>query len=97
MSTPQERLFALALYHMRLQLSHKFGACTDGDLGVSLAANLAYALHNNALDVLEGRAFDIEQALERIEGIDRLLGTRDCRQLAEQIRTDLAAQKPDTL
>ena len=97
MSTPQERLFALALYHMRLQLSHKFGACTDGDLGVSLAANLAYALHNNALDVLEGRAFDIEQALERIEGIDRLLGTRDCRQLAEQIRTDLAAQKPENL
>ena len=97
MSTPQERLFALALYHMRLQLSHKFGPCTDGDLGVSLAANLAYALHNNALDALEGRAFDVEQTLERIERIDRLLGTQDCRQLADQIRTDLAAQKPESL
>jgi hypothetical protein len=41
---------------------------------VRIAAHLAYALHNDALAVLEGNGFNAEDALKRVAALDSLLG-----------------------
>jgi hypothetical protein len=46
----------------------------DADPSVRIAAHLAYALHNDALAVLEGNGFNAEDALKRVAALDSLLG-----------------------
>lgn len=45
---------ALALYQIRILLSDYLGSQNEGDIVVRQAAHLAYALHNEALAVVEG-------------------------------------------
>jgi len=40
---------------------------------VRVAAHLAYALHNDALAVIDGKEFNIDEAISRIEAVDRIL------------------------
>jgi hypothetical protein len=49
---------ALALYQVRVLLSGYLGSQATGDISVRQAAHLAYALHNEALAILEGGSFD---------------------------------------
>jgi hypothetical protein len=47
---------------------------------------LAYALHDEALAVMEGNSFDIEAALAKVEAIDRILGVQDGTRISAAIR-----------
>ena len=70
----QNKLIALALYEIRLILASQLGSENETDTSTRVASHLAYALHNEALAVLEGKSFDIDKALRKIESIDKILG-----------------------
>jgi hypothetical protein len=77
MSNPAEtRLLAHALYEIRVLLAEYLGSTIEGDPVVRRAAHLAYALHNEALAVTEGRSFSIEDALKKIATVDAMFGER---------------------
>lgn len=63
------KLFAMAVFELRVLLSHKIGELTE-PLNESLAANLVYSLHDEALEVLEGRGIDIDRALFKLRKLD---------------------------
>lgn len=65
----QLKLFAMAVYEIRVLLSHRIGARSE-PLSESLAANLAYCLHNEALAVLDGRNVDVDAAIARLKKLD---------------------------
>ena len=46
-----------------------------GNINVRQAAHLAYALHNEALAVVEDRAFDPAAAVRRLKAVDAMLGS----------------------
>lgn len=68
----EKRLMAAALYNLRVLLSGHLDRDERGP--VSDAAWLAYALHNQALSVLDGQAFDVAQALDAVERLEPRLG-----------------------
>ena len=69
-------LFAHALYEIRVLLAGYLGSTNEGDPAVRRAAHLAYALHNEALAVTEGRSFLIEDALQKLAAVDAMFGER---------------------
>ncbi len=70
----QGELLAKALYEIRLLLSSYIGTSVDADMSVRIAAHIAYALHDEALAVSEGKTFDLAAAVSKIRAIDSLLG-----------------------
>ena len=75
MSNPSEmRLLAHALFEIRVLLAGYLGSTNEGDPVVRRAAHLAYALHNEALAVTEGRSFSIEDALQKLAAVDAMFG-----------------------
>ncbi len=75
--TPSEneaRVLALAVYQIRILLAGHSGSGDTGDVAVRHAARLAYALHNEALAVLEARHYDVHGAIARIGVLDAELG-----------------------
>jgi hypothetical protein len=75
MSSPSEtRLLAHALVEIRVLLAGYLGSRNEGDPVVRRAAHLAYALHNEALAVTEGRSFSIEDALQKLAAVDAMFG-----------------------
>ncbi|GAA6140035.1 hypothetical protein NBRC116583_37820 [Arenicella sp. 4NH20-0111] len=42
-------------------------------MSVRTAAHLSYALHNEALAIIDEKGFDIEEALKKIKTIDSML------------------------
>jgi hypothetical protein len=80
---PQVRLLAAALYEIRLIL----GPPAIGDTHPeSEAAALSYALHNEALCLLEGKTFDLDEAMRRVEGWDHRRGTQVADRLKHHLR-----------
>ncbi len=75
MASTETRVLAQALYEIRLLLSGYVGSEIDADVNVRAAAHLAYALHNDALAVLDGGSFDTTEAARRVQAIDSILGT----------------------
>ena len=73
---PETRLLAHALYEIRVLLAGYLGSTNEGDPVVRRAAHLAYALHNEALAVTEGRGFAIEDALQKLSAVDAMFGER---------------------
>lgn len=71
------KLIAHALYQIRLLLSGHLGSDNTSPTEIRVAAHLAYALHNEALEIMEGRHFDVELALKKIGAIDNIVGTED--------------------
>jgi len=67
---------ALALFQIRVLLSGYLGSQNDGDIDVRQAAHLAYALHNEALALIDGGAFDAEAVNRRLAAVDEMLGCR---------------------
>ncbi len=73
----QLKLLAAAVYEMRLLLSSYLGSENEGDTCVRLAAHLSYALHNDALQVLEGDgSFDVEAAVKRLQAGAKVVGSQ---------------------
>jgi hypothetical protein len=79
----QTKILAFAVYELRLLLAGHLGSGATEDLSVRAAAHLAYALHNQALAVLEGRSFDTDKAIEAIANVDKLVGESFSQQLVE--------------
>lgn len=75
----EARLLANALDEIRLLLSPYLGREVDAPTEIRLAAHIAYALHNEALAIAEGRSFDMNAALRRVAAIDNTLV--DCLQI----------------
>lgn len=74
MHTNESKILAKAVYEIRILLSGYLGSHVNADPSVRIAAHLAYALHNDALAVLEGNGFNAEDALKRVAAMDGLLG-----------------------
>jgi hypothetical protein len=68
----QAKILAQGIYEMRLLLSAYLGSQNEGDPLVRRAAHLAYALHNDALAVIEGGTFDTTKAVDRIRAVDAM-------------------------
>jgi hypothetical protein len=68
----QAKILAQAIYEIRLLLSGYLGSQNKGDAAVREAAHLAYALHNEALAVIEGKDFDSDQAVSKIGAVDKM-------------------------
>jgi len=70
----QLKILAQAVYELRLLLSNHLGSRNDALLCESISAHLAYALHNEALAVLEDRPveFEVEKALNNIKRVDEM-------------------------
>lgn len=92
-SVTQEKVVAFAIVEIRQLLAGYLGSQSTADLSVRIAAHLAYALHNQADAVLEGKPFDTQQALRGFGAIDGLLGTEYERRLPG-LMTELAGQAP---
>ena len=72
----QVKILAQAVYELRVLLSRHLGS-TDNDTACeAISAHLAYALHNEALAVIENRPedFDVDKALENIKALDERYG-----------------------
>jgi hypothetical protein len=71
-SQSQAKILAQAIYEIRILLSGYLGSEADGDIAVREAAHLAYALHNEALAVLDGKSFNEKQAITKIGAVDAI-------------------------
>lgn len=71
----QTKILAQALFEVRVLLSSYLGSDNSGDISVRAAAHLAYALHNEALSVMEGRNFDTGHIAERLRAVDRIVNS----------------------
>jgi hypothetical protein len=78
-SPSETRLRAHALFEIRILLAGYLGSTNEGDPAVRRAAHLAYALHNEALAVTEGRSFSIEEALQKLAAVDAMFGEQYAR------------------
>lgn len=74
MITNESKILAQAVYDIRVLLSGYLGSNVNADPSVRIAAHLAYALHNDALAVLEGNGFKAEEALKRVAALDSIFG-----------------------
>lgn len=70
----ETKILAFAVYELRLLLAGHLGSNPTSDPALRVAAHLAYALHNQALAVLEGRTFSTAEAEAAIASVDRLCG-----------------------
>ncbi|MGZ4961356.1 MAG: hypothetical protein ACXWDN_09975 [Limisphaerales bacterium] len=59
----QHKILAKAIYEIRILLGT---GNTEDDPAVRAAAQIAYALHNEARAILEGRTFDVEKAIKKL-------------------------------
>lgn len=72
----EAKVLALAVFEIRVLLADYLGSENKGDLPVRQAAHLAYALHNQALAVLEGKSFNVVEAINGFGFADQVLGAR---------------------
>ena len=70
----QTKVLAQAIFEIRVLLSGYLGSENEGELPVRQAAHLAYALHNQALAVLEGKSFNVAESIAELAFADRVLG-----------------------
>jgi hypothetical protein len=84
-SPTQHQILAFAVYELRLLLSDELGPDSKAEPSVRVAAHLAYALHNQALAILEGRSFDPVQAVEAIRRVDKQFGENSLQRLSEAV------------
>jgi hypothetical protein len=68
----EKRLFAAALYRIRLLLASHVGSDTHSP--EAAAAALAYLLHNDALAALSNQPVDIPGVLSKLDRLEPLLG-----------------------
>ena len=86
MYTPDQiKTFAFILYESRLLLAGHLGSDAPGDVAVRNAAHLTYALHNQALAVLDGQSFNMEEAQRAIAKVDEMFATDLSKRLTESI------------
>ena len=85
----QHQVLAFVVYELRLLLAGHLGSDSKAEPAVRVAAHLAYALHNEALAVLEGRSFDPSRAIEAIRRVDTEFGENSLQRLSEVVNRAL--------
>lgn len=72
----QVKILAQAVYELRILLSNHLGNKDKEELREAVSAHLAFALHNDALAIIEDRPndFDIDEAIKRIRRVDEMYG-----------------------
>ncbi len=88
------KILALALHEIRVLLSPYLGSDNLGPIEVRVAAHLAYALHNEALALAEGRDFDVKEALAKVQAIDALLNVENGSQFSRSLGSGPAFSAP---
>lgn len=68
----QAKILAQGIYEIRQLLSDFLGSQNAGDPRVRRAAHLAYALHIEALSVIDGGTFDSEKAVDKVRAVDKM-------------------------
>ena len=68
----EKRLLAAAVYELRVLLSEHINP--DDQSPAASAALLAYALHNQALAILDGKSIDVAKALDSVAKLESRLG-----------------------
>ncbi len=88
----QIKILAQAIYELRILLGSYLGS--QENTGESMAGHLAYALHNDALAIIENRPddFNIELALDRINRIAQMFDEKLIDRFNE-VLTDKTEQK----
>lgn len=81
-SITQADILAFAVLELRQLLSSHLGSGETDDPPARAAAHLAYALHNHAIAVLEGRSFDPADAVAAIAHVDGLFGENFVQRLS---------------
>lgn len=84
-ASDEAKILAFAVYELRLLLAQHLGSDASGETPVRTAAHLAYALHNQALAVLDGKSFDPSQAIEAVAAVDRAFGENFAHRLSEAV------------
>lgn len=79
----EKRLFAAALYELRLLLSSYVNP--NDQSAVGSAAWIAYRLHNQALATLAGQPFDVESALDGLQKLEPALGKERMEQFRRAV------------
>jgi len=69
----QVKILAQGIFEIRVLLSGYLGSQNPADPLVRRAASLAYALHNEALAIIEGNGtFDTTEAVDKVRAVDRM-------------------------
>ncbi|GAA5161015.1 hypothetical protein [Viridibacterium curvum] len=79
----QTKILAFAVFELRVLLAGHLGNEASSEPRVRAAAHLAYALHNHALDALDGKSFDVADAMSAIARVDEVFGENFTQQLVE--------------
>ena len=79
----EKRLLAAAVFELRVLLSSHLDPRDQSPAGV--AAQFAYALHNQALSALAGQPFDVAQALEGLARLEPQLGSAQLQQFRRAV------------
>lgn len=77
MQSAEVKLLAYSLYQIKILLGAHLGSQNTSPPELRVAAHLAYALHNEALAIMEDRSFDLKEALAKLDAIDGIVGTKD--------------------
>lgn len=72
----QTKILARTLYEIRVLLANYLGSTAEGDPAVRYAAHLAYALHNQALELLDNKSFNVNEAINQITVVDKMFSER---------------------
>lgn len=88
MDETQAKLIAQALNEVRILLASHLGSQSNSPTEVRVAAHLAYALHNQALAVMEGKSFSIDAALKGVRAVDRMFGEEFEKRFASLLGAD---------
>ena len=89
MAVTQDQVLAFAIYEIRQLLAYHLGSDDTTDPAVKAAAHLAYALHNQADAILQGRTFDPQQAIESLNVVDRMLATNFQARFLQSVSHDV--------
>ena len=79
----EKRLLAAAVFELRVLLASHLDPQDQSPAGV--AAQLAYALHNQALSALSGQPFDVAQALDSLDRLEPQLGSAYLQQFRQAV------------
>ncbi|WP_142126320.1 hypothetical protein [Pseudoxanthomonas sp. 3HH-4] len=82
----EKRLLAAAVFELRVLLSNHLDPQDQSAAGV--AAQFAYALHNQALAALSGRPFDVAQTLDSLGRLEPQLGSAYLQQFRQVVTNE---------
>ena len=81
----EKRLMAAAIFELRVLLASHIG---QEGTPAGAAADFAYALHNPACAILEGRPVDVPATLDTLEQLEPALGEKYLRQFRRIVLQD---------